>query len=101
MLEDKLVTLEVDNKTNLKNIFSEIRADVDKADSSFKLDGLYYRAGYLITLVNDAFWEKKLSDDFDHMRNIAEDEFRETARKINRHAERIGVAGNYDEIWAD
>jgi len=101
MLEDKLLYFEVDNTTNLKNIFSEIRADVDKADSTFKLDGLYYRAGYLITLVHDAFWERKCLDELDHMRDIAEAEFRETARKINQHAEELGIAGNYDEVWAD
>ena len=101
MLEDKLLYFEVDNTANLKNIFSEIRADVDKADSTFKLDGLYYRAGYLITLVHDAFWERKCLDELDHMRDIAEAEFRETARKINQHAEELGIAGNYDDVWAD
>lgn len=101
MLEDKLLYFEVDNTTSLKNIFSEIRADVDRADSIFKLDGLYYRAGYLITLVYDAFWERKFVDEIDQMRDVAEAEFRETARKINQHAEEIGIAGNYDEVWAD
>jgi hypothetical protein len=101
MLEDKLLYFEVDNTANLKNIFSEIRADVDKADSTFKLDGLYYRAGYLITLVHDAFWDRKCLDEMDHIRDIAEAEFRETAHKINQHAEELGIAGNYDEVWAD
>ena len=101
MLEDKLIYLEVDNQTNLRNVFSEIRADIDQADSRYKLDGIYNRAGYVVVLVNDAFWERKFSEDIDNMRSIAEAEFRETARRLNMHAEKIGMAGNYDEVCAD
>ena len=101
MLEDKLIYLEVDNLTNLKNIFSEIRADIDNANSNYKLDGIYNRAGYVVVLVNDAFWERKFPEEIDNMRSIAETEFRETARKLNMHAEKLGMAGNYDEVWVD
>jgi len=101
MLEEKLIDLEVDNLTNLRNIFSEIRADIDNADSSYKLDGIYNRAGYVVVLVNDAFWERKFSEEIDNMRSIADAEFRETARRLNIHAEKIGIAGNYDEVWVD
>jgi len=101
MLKDNLISLEVDNLTNLRNIFSEIRADIDNADSSYKLDGIYNRAGYVVVLVNDAFWERKFPEDIDNMRSIAETEFRETARRLNMQAEELGMAGNYDEIWAD
>lgn len=101
MLEEKLIYLEVDNLVNLRNIFSEIRADIDNANSSYKLDGIYNRAGYVVVLVNDAFWERKFSADIDSMRSIAEAEFRETARQLNMHAEKIGMAGNYDEVWVD
>ena len=101
MLKDNLIDLEVDNLTNLRNIFSEIRVDIDTADSSYKLDGIYNRAGYVVVLVNDAFWERKFSEDIDNMRSIAEAEFRETARRLNMQAEELGMAGNYDEIWAD
>jgi len=45
MIEHKLVYLEVDNKTDLKNAFSEIRDDVEQADSRpdrpLQLGGLF------------------------------------------------------------
>ena len=55
----------------------------------------------MVVLVNDAFWERKFSEEIDNMRSIADAEFRETARRLNIHAEKIGIAGNYDEVWVD
>ncbi|SRR5258706_9757965 len=101
MIEHKLVYLEVDNKTDLKNAFSEIRDDVEQADSRPELTDLYNRAGYLIMLANDSFWERKFFDDIEDIRHTAEEEFGKTVRKINSRAEKIGTGGNYDEIWAD
>ena len=101
MLEHKLVYLEIDNQAVLQEAFAEIRAEVEQAASSYDLTDLYNRAGYLITLANDAFWERKFSDDIEEIHQTAEDEFRKTARKINRRAEQLGLEGNYDEVWAD
>lgn len=101
MLEHKLVYLEIDSQAVLKEAFAEIRAEVDQAVSSYDLTDLYNRAGYLITLANDAFWERKFNDDIDEIHQTAEDEFRRTAHQINTRAERIGLDGNYDEVWAD
>ena len=97
MTIDTHVSGKVDNTRALKNIFSEIRDDVDKADSSFELTELYNQAGYLITLAND-YW--KFVNDIDDIRSAAGDEFGRTARKINSRAETIGTQGNYHEIWA-
>jgi hypothetical protein len=101
MLEHKLVYLEIDSHATLKEAFAEIRQEVDQATSRYQLTDLYNRAGYLIVLANDAFWERKFSDDIDQIRETAEDEFSQTARKINRQAEKLGLEGNYDEIWGD
>lgn len=101
MLEHKLVYLEIDSQAVLKEAFAEIREEVDYAASSYDLTDLYNRAGYLITLANDAFWERKFSDDIEAIHQTAEAEFRKTAHKINHQAEHIGLDGNYDEIWAD
>lgn len=92
---------EVDNKTDLKKVFSEIRDDVEKADSRPALTELYRRAGYLITLTNASSWEKKFGDEIDDIRDTAEEEFSKTARKINRRAEEVGTDANYDEKWGD
>ena len=92
---------EVDNKTDLKEVFSEIRDDVENADSRSDLTELYRRAGYLITLTNASSWEKKFGDDIDEIRDTAEDEFAKTARKINSRAKEVGTDANYDEKWGD
>jgi len=101
MAQDKHIYGEVDNKTDLKEVFSEIRDDVEKADSRSDLTELYRRAGYLITLTNASSWEKKFGDDIDEIRNTAEDEFSKTAHKINSQAEKIGTDADYDEKWGD
>jgi|SRR6185503_19292398 hypothetical protein len=101
MLEHKLVYLEIDSKAVLKDAFAEIRDEVNHATSRLELTDLYNRAGYLITLAYDSFWERKFFDDIEEIRHTAEEEFEQTARKINDQAEKIGFEGNYDEVWAD
>jgi len=101
MAKDTHIYGEVEDKTDLKEVFSEIRDDVEKAGSRPELTELYRRAGYLITLTNASSWEKKFGDDLDDIRNTAEDEFAKTARVINRRAEQVGTDANYDEKWGD
>lgn len=101
MAQDKHVYGEVDNKTDLKEVFSEIRKDVENASSRSDLTELYRRAGYLITLTNASSWEKKFGDEIDEIRQTAEEEFSKTARKINSRAEEIGTDADYDEKWGD
>src|SRR5215510_8036995 len=97
MAIDTHVSGKVDNTTALKIIFSEIRDDVEKADSRLELTELYNQAGYLITLAND-FW--RFVSAVDDICSAARDEFGKTARKINGRAETIGTQGNYEETWA-
>src|SRR5688572_8609020 len=99
MARERRVYGEVENKTDLKEIFSAIRDDVDQAKSREGLTELYKRAGYLITLTQAPSWEKKFGDDADDLRGVAEGEFGTTARKINRRAQAIGTDADYDEKW--
>jgi hypothetical protein len=101
MAKDTHIYGEVDNKTDLKKVFSEIRQDVENAKSRSDLTELHRRAGYLITLTNASSWEKKFGDDIRDIREVAEEEFAKTARKINRRAEEIGVEADYDEAWGE
>jgi|SRR5919108_1806789 hypothetical protein len=101
MAKDTHIYGEVDNKTDLKEVFSKIREDVEKADSRAELTELYRRAGYLITLTKASSWEKKFGDEIDDIRETAEEEFAKTARKINRRAEEIGTDADYDEKWGE
>ena len=101
MAKDKHIYGEVDNKTDLREVYSEIRDDVEKADSRSALTELYRRAGYLITLTNASSWEEKFGDEIDEIRETGQEEFTKTARKINSRAKEIGTEADYDEKWGD
>lgn len=101
MAKDNRIYGEVDNKTDMKEVFSMIRDDVENAGSRSELTELYRRAGYLITLTNASSWEEKFGDDIDEIRETAEEEFGKTARAINSRAEEVGTEADYDEKWGD
>ena len=92
---------QVENKTDLREIFAAIRQDVEAAKSREGLTELYKRAGYLITLTHAPPWEEKLGDAAADLRRIAEAEFTMTARRINRQAETIGTDADHDETWGN
>lgn len=101
MADQQQIYGKVDNKTDLKEVFREIRDDVDSADSRDQLTELYRRAGYLITLSHAPSWQEKFGDEAEELREVAEDEFSKTARKVNRQADEIGTEPDYDETWGD
>jgi len=92
---------EVNNKTDLKQIFQAIRGEIDEAGSRPALTELYKRAGYLITLTHAPSWEEKFGGRAEELRRAAEEEFHKTARKINRRARQVGTEADYDETWGD
>lgn len=101
MAKEQRVYGEVNDKSDLRNVFSEIREDVEQADTRSDLTELYRRAGYLITLTNAASWETKFGDEIDELRATAKEEFSKTARAINHRAEEVGTQADYDEEWGD
>jgi hypothetical protein len=101
MAQERRIYGEVKNKTDLKEVFSAIRDDVEKAGSRPALTELYRRAGYLITLTHAPSWREKFGDEADDLRDEAEKEFAKTVRAINRRAEAIGTEPDYDEKWGD
>lgn len=101
MAKDRLIYGEIDNRTDMENVFTAIRSDVSKAESRADLTELYRRAGYLITLTHAPSWEEKFGRETGSLRKVGEEEFRKTARKINHRAEQIGTKADYDETWGD
>ncbi len=101
MAKQRNVYGEIDSLTDLREVFLDIRKDVDQADSRPALTELHRRAGYLITLSHAPSWEEKFGEDISKIRSTAEDEFGMTARKINHQAEEIGTEANYDESWGN
>lgn len=97
--DDRHIYGEIDHKTDLKDVFLQIRKDVEEAEDRSALTELYKRAGYLITLSHAPAWEKKFGEDIEEIRETAEEEFVKTARMINRQAEEIGTEADYDEAW--
>ncbi len=99
MTQDKHVYGEVNSGTDLKKVFTAIRRDVASAQSRPSLSELYKRAGYLITLTYAPSWEEKFGSKAGTLRNIGQDEFRKTAKKINSRAKQIGTEADFDEKW--
>ena len=101
MADDSHIYGEVENKSDLKKIFTAIRQDVEKAKARADLTELYRRAGYLVTLTHAPSWEEKFGKEAAQLRKVAKEEFGTTARKVNRQAKEIGAEADYDETWGD
>jgi hypothetical protein len=99
MAGDRHIYGEVNNKTDMKKVFAEIRRDIDNAKSRPALTELYKRAGYLITLTHAPSWKEKFGRDAAALREVGEDEFRKTAKKINRRAVQVGTEADFDDKW--
>ncbi len=99
MATDRHVYGQINSKTGMKKVFSEIRRDVDNAKSRPALSELYKRAGYLITLTHAPSWKEKFGRDASQLRSVGEEEFSKTARKINSRARKIGEDADFDEKW--
>jgi hypothetical protein len=90
---------EVNNGSDLRSTFQSIRAEVEWAATREDLTTRYRRAGVLVTLTSSPPWRKKFGPAADELRRVAEEEFAETVRGINRRAAEIGTEANYDETW--
>jgi hypothetical protein len=99
MAESRNIYGKVESPTSFKHVFLEIRHDVSKAKSRPSLTELYKRAGYLITLTKAPSWKKKFGKDAPKFSRLGKEEFRKTAKVINRRANQIGVPAEYDEQW--
>lgn len=99
MRSERQIYGEIDSKTDMEKVFTEIRKDVGQAKSRPALTELYKRAGYLITLTYAPSWEEKFGRKASSLRRLGQEEFQKTARKINRRAEEIGTEADYDEKW--
>jgi hypothetical protein len=99
MAGDRHIYGEVNSKTGMKKVFTAIRRDIESARSRPALTELYKRAGYLVTLTHAPSWQKKFGRDAEALREVGEEEFRRTARKINRRAVQIGTEVTFDDTW--
>ena len=99
MATDRHIYGEINSKTSMKKVFSEIRKDVTKAKSRPALTELYKRAGYLITLTHAPSWKEKFGKEAGELREVGEKEFSTTAKKINGQAKKIGAEADFDETW--
>lgn len=101
MPKERQIYGEVNSKTGLRNVYLDIRRDIEKAKTRSALTELYKRAGYLITLTHAPAWKEKFGQEASAMRKVGEAEFARTARKINRRAEEIHTEADYDEKWGN
>jgi hypothetical protein len=99
MTHDRHIYGKIDSESGMRQVFMDIRRYVENADSRPALTELYRRAGYLITLTYSPSWEEKFGSDDAALREVAKEEFRITARDINRRAAQIGTEADYHETW--
>jgi hypothetical protein len=83
----------------MRRIFTDIRRDVGHARSRPGLTELYKRAGYLITLTYAPSWDERFGRKAASLRRVGKEEFRKTAKRINRRAAQIGTDADFDEKW--
>lgn len=96
MAPNRQIYGEIDSKTDMKNVFLAIRKDVERAKSRPALTELYKRAGYLITLTHAPSWKERFGNEARKLRDVGEEAFATTARKINSRAKEIGAKADYD-----
>jgi hypothetical protein len=101
MATNRQIYGEIKNKTDMRKVFSAIRKDVEAAKSRPALTELYRRAGYLITLTHAPSWREKFGQEAKDLRELGQDEFSKTARKINTRAKKIGAEADFDEKWGE
>jgi hypothetical protein len=101
MATDRHVYGEINNKTDMRKVFTAIRKDVEQARSRPALSELYKRAGYLITLTHAPSWKEKFGGQARELRSLGENEFAKTAKKINSRAKKIGEDADFDEKWGE
>jgi len=89
----------IGGEADMRRVYRDIRREVAAARSRPTLTGLYRRAGYFIVLASARSWREKFGREAPRLRSVAKDEFSRTVRQINRKAELIGTAGDYDEAW--
>src|SRR5688572_1447309 len=90
---------EVNNRTDLRRIFKEIRDDIEKANSREDLNKLYKRTVYMIMMTHASPLDVKSDREMKRRREITEREFSRAVRMINRQAKKIGTATDYNEKW--
>jgi hypothetical protein len=99
MTHDRHIYGKIDSESGMRQVFADIRRDVQSADSRPVLTELHKRAGYLITLTYSPSWEHKFGTDDPALRELAREEFAKTAREINLRAVQIGTEADYSEEW--
>ena len=95
----KDILTEVNNRTDLRRIFKEIREDVEKANSREDLNKLYKRTVYMIMMTHASPLDVKSDREMKRRREITEREFARAVRMINRQAKKIGTEADYNEKW--
>lgn len=90
---------DVGGVTDIREINREIRRQVKNAKKRSRLTELHRRSSYLCTLTNSPAWKKKFYGKLTKMKRVAREEFKRTAKAVNRQAKKIGTEPNYDTVW--
>jgi hypothetical protein len=89
----------VGNVSQLKQVFEDIRQEVELTTSQQELLKFYRQAGYLVALTATPAWTKRFGQRITAIKDTAKLEFTATANEINRRAKTLGFPSRYDTTW--
>lgn len=89
---------DVRSADDVRAIFRQLRKEVTEAEDRGDLTLLYRRAGFVVTKVENNGSQKESAD---VLRQVIDEEFANTARRINRRARELECTPDYEEAWVD
>lgn len=98
MTKDSLTDQVTHDRRDVKGTFEEIQEAVEEAQSQEDLTELYKQSVYMILLTHSSPLDRK-DRELKRREETAESEFLRTVRLINKQAEKLGLAANYNEDW--
>lgn len=94
-------SVEINSVEEMREAFSKIREEVENSSTSVDLIVLYREAGGLIKLMDTPPFIEKAGDKLDEIRRVAEEEFAQTARELNRRVPEVNSRSHFAEKWGD
>jgi hypothetical protein len=98
---DPVFEPEVRSEDDVRAIFRQLRKDITAAEDRGDLTLLYRRAGYVVTKAEQTDADRAAAEAADVLRQVADEEFANTARRINRRARELECTPDYEEAWVE
>jgi hypothetical protein len=98
---DPVFEPKVRSEDDVRAIFRQLRKDITVAEDRGDLTLLYRRAGYVVTKAETTDAGPAATARAEVVRQVADEEFANTARRINRRARELECTPDYEEAWVE